>query len=56
MIKQNKVAASSGKEISIKADTVCIHGDSVSALDFAKFISSCLNESEITVTKVSNFI
>jgi UPF0271 protein len=56
MIKQSKVTASSGKEISIKADTVCIHGDSVSALDFAKFISSRLSETGITVTKVSHFV
>jgi 5-oxoprolinase (ATP-hydrolysing) subunit A len=56
MIKQNKVTTSSGKEISIKADTVCIHGDSEKALDFARFISSCLNESGITITKISNFI
>lgn len=56
MIIHGKVATSSGKEIPIKADTICIHGDSEKALDFAKFISSCLNESEITVTKVSNFL
>ncbi|MDP4103705.1 MAG: 5-oxoprolinase subunit PxpA [Bacillota bacterium] len=56
MINHGKVATSSGKEIPIKADTICIHGDSEKALDFARFISSCLNESEITVTKVSNFL
>jgi UPF0271 protein len=56
MIIHGKVATSSGKEIPIKADTICIHGDSEKALDFARFISSCLNESEITVTKVSNFL
>jgi UPF0271 protein len=56
MINHGKVATSSGKEIPIKADTICIHGDSEKALDFARFISSCLNKSEITVTKVSNFL
>jgi UPF0271 protein len=56
MINQGSVTTASGKDIPITADTVCIHGDNEKALDFARFISSCLNESGITVTKVSNFI
>jgi UPF0271 protein len=39
MMKQQKVKTVSGKEISIVAETICIHGDGEHAVDFAKAIS-----------------
>lgn len=38
MIRDGKVTAVSGKDIAIKAQTVCIHGDGAHALTFAKAI------------------
>lgn len=38
MVKEQKVTSIDGKDITIKADTICIHGDGAHALDFAKKI------------------
>jgi 5-oxoprolinase (ATP-hydrolysing) subunit A len=56
MVKEGKVTSLQGTDISIQADTVCIHGDGESALDFAKYITSTLQESGITVAKIGSFI
>lgn len=49
MVKERKVKTLQGTDVSIKADTVCIHGDGERALDFAKYISIALKEAGITV-------
>lgn len=36
IIKEGKVTAITGKDISIDCDTVCIHGDGIKAVEFAK--------------------
>ena len=36
MVRQGKVAAITGKEIPIQADSVCVHGDGEKALLFVK--------------------
>ena len=56
MVKENKVHTIQGSDVSIVADTVCIHGDGENALDFAKYISSALTESGIKVSKINEFI
>jgi 5-oxoprolinase (ATP-hydrolysing) subunit A len=56
MVKEGKVHTQQGSDISIVADTVCIHGDGENALDFAKYISSALTESGIKVSKINEFI
>lgn len=56
IIKEEKVHSLQGVDISIHADTICIHGDGEHALDFAKYISSALKEAGITVTKISKFL
>jgi UPF0271 protein len=38
LIREGKVSATSGKEIPLKAETVCIHGDGRHALPFARSI------------------
>ena len=38
MVKEGKVRATTGEEISIQADTICIHGDGEHAVEFAKAI------------------
>ena len=42
MIKEQKVTAITGKDIPIKADSVCVHGDGVKALAFVKKIRETL--------------
>ncbi|PLT30758.1 LamB/YcsF family protein [Peribacillus deserti] len=49
MVKEGSVTSLQGTEVSIQADTVCIHGDGIHALDFAKNITAALKESGITI-------
>jgi len=56
MVKEGKVTSLQGKDVSIQADTICIHGDGEHALDFAKYIRKALKEANITVTKLSDFL
>jgi UPF0271 protein len=49
MISDQTVTATGGETISIRAETVCIHGDGAHALEFAKTIRENLNKQSITV-------
>ncbi|QOS98746.1 5-oxoprolinase subunit PxpA [Brevibacterium sp. JNUCC-42] len=53
MVKEGKVTSQQGTDVMIKADTVCIHGDGVHALSFAKQIRSQLENEQITIEMVS---
>jgi len=52
MVKEGKVLSLQGKDILIKADTVCIHGDGSHALVFARLIREILEKSQITMQAV----
>ena len=56
MVKKGKVHSLQGVDISIDADTICIHGDGEHALAYAKYISSALKEANIKFTKIGDFI
>ena len=56
MVKEGKVHSLQGVEISIDADTICIHGDGEHALAYAKYISSALEEASIKVAKIQDYI
>lgn len=56
VVKEGKVTSLQGKDVSIQADTICIHGDGEHALDFAKYIRKALKEANITVTKLGDFL
>ncbi|MFT2011126.1 LamB/YcsF family protein [Pontibacter sp. 13R65] len=49
MIKEGKVLSQQGQDVSIQADTVCIHGDGPHALSFARHIKSVLQQEGITI-------
>lgn len=49
MIKEGIVIAADGTKVPVKADTVCIHGDSQKALSFAQKINDALKNSGITI-------
>jgi UPF0271 protein len=55
MVKEGIVTSTLGTEVPIQADTVCIHGDGIHALDFARRISETLKTSGIGVRKISKF-
>ena len=56
MVKEQKVMSAQQQEIQIKADTICIHGDGATALDFAVAISGSLAAAGIDITKVKEFM
>lgn len=52
MVKENKVIAKTGKEIELKADTICVHGDGAHALEFVSKIRERLTKEGISITKL----
>ncbi|MCE4051922.1 MULTISPECIES: 5-oxoprolinase subunit PxpA [Bacillaceae] len=50
MVKEGKVTTRQGADISVKADTICIHGDGSEALTFAQQIKETLEKSRIEIT------
>lgn len=56
MVKEQKVMSVQQQEIQIKADTICIHGDGTTALDFAAAISGSLAAAGIDITKAEEFM
>ena len=51
MITQQSVTSITGKNISLIADTICIHGDGANAVTFAKAISIALKLNHIDIKK-----
>ncbi|QGU94812.1 5-oxoprolinase subunit PxpA [Clostridium bovifaecis] len=49
MVREGKVTSLNGKEVDIKADTICIHGDGRNALVFAENINDKLKRNGITI-------
>ena len=54
MVKQQKLISVNEKIISIKADTLCIHGDGEHSVAFAKKINHTLTNDGITIKAFSN--
>ena len=53
MVEEGKVRTNSGPDITVKADTLCIHGDEPGAVEFARKIRRALDEAGITVEPVA---
>ena len=56
MVKEGKVEAINGKDISIQADTICVHGDNPQAVAFVKTIRNTLQREGIEVVSMGSFI
>lgn len=56
MIKEEKVTAITGKDIPIKADSVCVHGDGVKALAFVKKIRETLKAEGIEIAPLAEIL
>lgn len=54
MVTEGKVTAATGKDISIRADSVCVHGDGEKAVLFAQSIRKALEENGIRVSAMNN--
>ena len=44
IIKEKTITAMNGERFHVKADTICIHGDGIHAIEFAKAIFNLLHE------------
>jgi UPF0271 protein len=49
MVSRRTVTSVSGKEVPIVADTVCVHGDGVHALEFVKAIREMLHANDVEI-------
>ncbi|ARI78406.1 LamB/YcsF family protein [Halobacillus mangrovi] len=56
MIKEQKVITLQDVDIDIEAQTICIHGDGENAVDFASYITRALNDADIQLDKIGNFL
>ncbi|MCG7336863.1 LamB/YcsF family protein [Sporosarcina sp. ACRSM] len=52
MVTEGKVTSQQQTEVSLQADTICIHGDGVHAVEFAKYINETLTSKNISVTAI----
>jgi UPF0271 protein len=52
MVREGKIRSVDGEEISIRADTICIHGDGPHAVEFAEKIREGFEEAGIAVRAV----
>ncbi|MDO4938583.1 MAG: 5-oxoprolinase subunit PxpA [Lachnospiraceae bacterium] len=53
MVKEGKVEAVTGKDIDIKADSICVHGDNPKAVDFVRTIREKLQAEGIEVVNIA---
>ncbi|MFC4766201.1 LamB/YcsF family protein [Effusibacillus consociatus] len=56
MIKEGQVVAHTGEKVSIKAETVCVHGDTPGAPQLAKAIAEALKENEIQISSIQEVL
>ena len=49
MLKEGKIRAVDGSDISVRAETVCLHGDTPGAVDFARTLRARLEGEEIEI-------
>lgn len=56
MVKERKVKTVQGEDIDIQAETVCIHGDGESAVEFARSIPEALRKAGIQVEAIGQFL
>lgn len=56
MVKEKKVTAITGKDISIEADSVCVHGDGAKALAFVEKIRKKLMEEGVEICPLDKII
>lgn len=56
MVKEQKVTAITGKDIPIRADSVCVHGDGAKALAFVERIRKALQEEGVTICPLDEIV
>jgi len=52
LVREGKITAADGSDLSVRADTLCIHGDTPGAPDFARSIVEALRREGIEVRRL----
>jgi len=55
-VKDGKIDTIDGKQIEVKADTICIHGDAPNAVDVIRTLREGLEKEGVAVVKLSEII
>ena len=53
LVLQKKVTTITGKDIPLQSDSICLHGDTVNAVEMARLISSTLKEHGVYLKSIS---
>ena len=56
MVKEGKVTAITGEEVPLTADSICVHGDNPSAVEFVKNIRAKLIEEGVTIAPLYDIV
>ena len=56
MVKEGKVTAITGEEVPLKADSICVHGDNPSAVEFVKNIRAKLTEEGVVIAPIRDIV
>lgn len=56
MVKEGKVLAHTGEDVSLKAETICIHADTPGATTLAKSIVQAFKKEDIEITPINKVI
>jgi UPF0271 protein len=56
MVRDGVVVAHTGEEIPLHVDTICVHGDTPTAVEIAKTIRQQLEAAEIEAVPMGNFV
>jgi len=54
MLREGKVRSVDGVDVDVRAETVCVHGDTPGAVEFARTLRSLLEKEEVTI-RAPNF-
>lgn len=56
MVKEGKVTAITGEEVPLKADSICVHGDNPSAVEFVKNIRAALIADGVEIAPICQIV
>ena len=56
MVLEGKAVAVTGKEIQIRADTICLHGDTPGAVELARNLRERMDAAGVDVMPLSDFL
>lgn len=56
LVRDGLVTAVDGSDVSVRADTLCIHSDTPGAVLLARAVRNALDEAEITVTRMDQIV